>query len=145
MQDVLPEETRAVAEIEQGQQGRADVDLRCQRIHLRWRDVARRPDQQRDMKVLDRQISLAAPGSGVVRENHENRIVKPGMLFCLLQKLTDRPVGVFDRALTAGARGNVDPSIGIGIRTMIGGCHDVGIKQLAGLMPLIKLAQRQAK
>ena len=51
------------------------------------------------MVILRRQISAATALVRVIRHKYKKRIGKPRRLFRLIYKLTDRPVGVFDRAI----------------------------------------------
>jgi hypothetical protein len=60
-----------------------------------------------------------------------------------LDEVAQRPVGVLDRAVGAGARSNVNTTRRIGERAMVRRRHHVREERAAGRMPLVEFAQRQ--
>src|SRR5882672_6686152 len=134
MQDVVPEEPRAVAEAEHPENRRTDVDLRCDRVDAARRNVPGRVDDERDVVVLRRQLGAAASLVGMVRDDDEERPVEPGFGARGVDELPDREVGVFHGALAAGARGDVDAPGGVREGAVIRHGHDMREERLAHIM-----------
>src|SRR5206468_1836491 len=95
-QDVVPEESRSIAEVEHPEEGRPDVDLRRDRIDAARRNMPRRVDDQRDVVVLGRQLGATAPLVGVIRDDEKNGPVEPGLGAGMVDELPDGEVGVLD-------------------------------------------------
>ena len=88
-------------------------------------------DKQRDVVVRHRQVLLACTAGRVISHKDEDRLVEPGFSSGLLQELADRVIGVLHRAFTTLAGRDVDAPIGIGIRPVVGGGHQLQEEGLA--------------
>ena len=78
----------------------------------------------------------------MVGDEDEQRVVEPGLAARLRQELADGVVGVFHCSLTPLAGGDVDTPVRVGVRPVIGGCHQLQEERLAGRMVAIGHLQR---
>src|SRR3990167_3998278 len=133
-QYIAAKEGRGVVDIEQAQQGRGQVDLASQSGMFAWLDKTRCVDEQRDMVVGYRQVFGTGAAGGVVGDEDEQGVGKPGFLPRLLKELADGMVGVLDRAFAAIARWDIDTSARVSVGPVVGGGHQLQIERLAGGM-----------
>ncbi|HQP67654.1 MAG TPA: hypothetical protein PK072_13485 [Quisquiliibacterium sp.] len=131
-EQVLAEEAAVIVEAEPGDEGRGQVDLAGEHVDAARGEVAGCIEDGRDVIAVGRQAGAAGDRCTVVRDDHEQRVVEPRACTRLLDEPPDRPVGVLDRAVPAGLRGDVDAAVRVRVRTVVGGGHQVQEAALPG-------------
>ena len=81
----------------------------------------------------------------MVGDKYKQGIVEPWLGLGVGDKLADRVVAIFDRCIARRANRPLDPAIGKGVGTMIGGGHHMRKHAFTGGNPRVDLANRQVE
>ncbi len=96
IKDVLAVELRVVGEMQQGEYGRHQVDLRAEFLHPLRTDEARGIYDRRDVVLVNRDAGLAGAGGAVVGHDDKHGVAEPRLARCLGEELADGEVGVLN-------------------------------------------------
>ena len=81
----------------------------------------------------------------MVGDDDEQGVLEPGLRTSPVDEVADREIGVLDGAESPTGRRDVDAAGGIGVRAVIGRCHDVRKERIALRPSLIQRAQGLAE
>ena len=143
-QHIRTEEARVVRDVEQAQQGGREVELGDECLDAAGLDVARRPDEERDLVLAHLELALAGDGGAVVGDDDEDRVLEPGLGPRRLEEGADGVVGVGHAAL-ATAQARIDPTRRPGVGPVVGRRHDEVMEGLAGGEGPVCLGHRPRK
>ena len=142
-EDVLSCKGYAAVQVEQGQNGRHEVNLRTEFPHLARPYDFRGIDKAWDVVAVDGQRCLSRTGGTVVGNDDEHRVPEPDFPLRLGDESADGIVGVFHGSLPGvGGAVHLYPSGGVGVGAVIAGRHDLCEERMS--RPMVGIEHLQA-
>ncbi len=141
-EDVPAVELRVIGEVQQGEDGRHQVNLGAKLLHPPRLDEARGIDDRRYVVLVHRDAGLAGAGGAVVGHDDEHGVAEPRSARGLGEELADGEIGVLHGG---GARLHLtvvgDLPFRECVRTMIADCEYDGVERSPALGLLVELLQ----